>query len=90
MPLDVGHERKAVLFMPRRTGVENAPAAVADVLQLLIDDLRAVALGFARAILHVDNIVRKDAVKVLAGDAAVYAHRNDLRCAFAVAGQIGR
>lgn len=76
--------------MPWRAGVENAPATVADVLQFLIDDLRAVALGFARAILHVDNIVRKDAVKVLAGDAAVYAHRNDLRCASAVAWQIGR
>ena len=50
----------------------------------------AVALGFARAILHVDNVVREDAVKVLAGDAAVYAHRHELRCAFAVAGQIGR
>ena len=76
--------------MPGRAGVENAPAAVTDVLQLLIDDLRTVALGLARAILHVDNVVRKDAVKVLAGDAAVDAHRNDLRCALAVAGQIGR
>lgn len=74
--------------MPRRTRVVDATAAIDDVSQLLIDDLGAVSLRAADAVLHVDNIIREDAVEVLTRQRAARTHADELGSAANVRAKI--
>ena len=74
--------------MPRCASIENPSASVYDVPQLLINQLRAVTLCLAYAVLHIDNIVRENAVKVFTSQRATHAQSDKLRRSSNVCGQV--
>ena len=70
---DVGHQLEGVVLVPRRARVEDAPASVADVLKLHVQQLDALALGCGHPVLHVHDVVGEHLVGVLARERAAPA-----------------
>ena len=78
VPHDVGHQLERIVLVPGSASVEDAPASVSDVLQLLVDELDSVPLGSGNAVFDVDDVVGEDAVGVLARQGAAAAKAQEL------------
>ena len=75
--------------MPRRAGIKNAAAAVADILELHILPLGLLTLGAADTVFDINNVVCIDIVGMLACDGAVETHALDLHLAAVAPRQVG-
>ena len=65
--------------MPRCSRVDDASAAVLDVLKFAVNLLCALTLGAAHAVTQCDDVVREDDVPVLTGERATNADARQLR-----------
>ena len=82
------HQAESVIRVPGRACADDPAALVDDIEQLLIDQLGALALGFALPVFDIDDIVREYPVEVLAGQRTANTHGQQLRGPAPVRGQV--
>ena len=76
--VDIGHEGEDILPVPGRPQVDDPPAPVPDVLQLLILHLRPLPLRPGQAVRDIADIVRDHHRGMLAGDGGLHADAQQL------------
>lgn len=88
-PLGWRHDAERILLVPRSACVEYAASSVAKVLELLVDEFRAISLGSGIAVFDIHDVIREDVVKVFACQAGADAESEKLARTLDVGVEVG-